>query len=31
MTDEELEKPAPWNEEVKTLMEAWAAEESQNS
>jgi transposase len=31
MMDEELEKLAPWNEEVKTLLEAWAAEETQNS
>jgi transposase len=31
MTDEELEKLAPWNEEVKTFLETRAMEEKQNS
>ena len=28
MTDEELEKLAPWNEEVKTFLETWATQEA---
>ena len=31
MRDEELEKLAPWNEEVKTFLETRAMEEDQNS